>query len=383
MKHFLLAALILSGFLPSVWAAQLDADILVDNESMSPTFSFLRIIYIEYPDGGEIAHLLQGKNQTISFSADSRIDDMPRLKSQLNENLKSLPSTVFVTDVKLNYQAILSGHEKSAVVEINLELIPTMANSIMKRDGDSRIIDANWRGLTLETPVMLETQYGEFDINNPQDALEKMAPDVLNKFQHSSIEILEIPLINSSEILNLPLYKWHSLFDNTAIIPTAELVNFTGEHVITYYSMGECNLEIGFCQDREWIKEMELDKKYRIMMIESRDDASIAIEGYVENSSIGSIETFNAKLSAPVNSTPVIDKFPAAIMYGMAGLAAIGGVGMFLFSNRKLKKDHDQGQTGIDPANLMAYEISTSAGGYRTNRGEAVLVNPEISKMPV
>jgi hypothetical protein len=69
MKYLLLAVLILSGFLPSVWAAQLDAKVMVEESSISPSFSFLRIIYIEYPEGGEIAQLLQGENQNISFSA--------------------------------------------------------------------------------------------------------------------------------------------------------------------------------------------------------------------------------------------------------------------------------------------------------------------------
>ena len=61
MKYLILAALILSGSLPSVWAAQLDAKLLVEEDNNSPLFSFLRIIYIEYPEGGEIAQLCEEK----------------------------------------------------------------------------------------------------------------------------------------------------------------------------------------------------------------------------------------------------------------------------------------------------------------------------------
>ena len=67
----------------------------------------------------------------------------------------------------------------------------------------------------------------------------------------------------------------------------------------------------------------------------------------------------------------------------MAGMAVIGGIIMFFFSSRKLKKDRDQGQTGIDPSQMIAYETSNSAGGYKTNRGEAYLGNSNVSKMPV
>ena len=98
---------------------------------------------------------------------------------------------------------------------------------------------------------------------------------------------------------------------------------------------------------------------------------------------LGSLETFEASLSGPISDRPPTNEFPATIMYGMASLAAIGGASMFVFSSRKLKKDRDQGQTGIDPAHLTAYETSNSAGGYKTNRGEAVLGTTIVSKMPV
>ena len=382
MKHLLLIALILSGTLPSVWAAQLDSKITVDDDNISPSFSFLRIIYIEYPEGGEIAQLLLGKNQDITFTADSGTPGMKELVNKINKNLESLPSSVFVTDAKINYQAILSGNQNSAVIELKLLLIPTITNPVIKQQGDSRTIDANWRGITLNSPVILETQYGTFDINNPKDVLNIMMPDVIEKFENSNVKILEMPLIDSSGILEYPLYKWHSLFDNTAIIASSELYNFTGKYVLTHYSMGQCNIFDGFCEDRKWIQELELDKKYKIVMVESRDDASITIEGYSEVSSLDSIETFESSLFAP-GTEKQAPEFPSAVMYGMAGMAAIGGIAMFIFSSRKLKKDENLGQTGVDPNHLQAYETSNSAGGYKTNRGEAILANHQESKMPV
>jgi hypothetical protein len=70
-------------------------------------------------------------------------------------------------------------------------------------------------------------------------------------------------------------------------------------------------------------------------------------------------------------------------MYGMAGIAAVGGGVMFVMSNRKIKRDKNEGQTGVDPALLRAYETSNTAGGYKTNRGESVLEYSKESKMPV
>jgi len=373
MKYLLVATLILSGSVPSVWAAQLDANIMVEDEFISPSFSFLRIIYIEYPEGGEIAQLLQGENQNIAITADSNTPGMMDLVNQINENLESLPSTVLVFGAKLHYQAVLNGNQNSAVIELKIQLVPTFSNPVITKQGDARTIDANWRGLTLNSPVLFETQYGKFDINNPKNALDVMIPDVMERFENSDLEILELPMIDSTGIIEFPIYKWHSLFDNTAIMKDAEQFNYSGKYVLTHYSMGECNIFDGVCDDREWSQDLELDKNYKIVMVESRDDASITIEGYSEPSSLGAIETFEANLLAPVNDNPGPNAFPESIMYGMAGMAAVGGIAMFFFSSRKLKQDKNQGQTGIDPANLTVYDTSNSAGGYKTNRGESYL----------
>ena len=58
----------------------------------------------------------------------------------------------------------------------------------------------------------------------------------------------------------------------------------------------------------------------------------------------------------------------------MAGLAAIGGIAFFIFSNRALK-NQTVGQQGIDPGKLVSYQTSSSSGGYQTNRGEAYLAD--------
>jgi hypothetical protein len=383
MKYLLFAMLIISGLLPSVWAAQLDATILTKDTMTEPSFQFLRIVYIEYPNGGEIADLLQGQKQIISFTADSQTPGMSNLVSQINENLVSIPSHAVVTDAKLNYQATLSGNEKYAAIEYKIELIPTITNHIIQNESEKSTIDSNWRGIKVDNPIPLDTKYGLFDINNPKSALDVMLPIVMKKIENQNIKILELPLMDASGILSLPLDKWHSLFDNTAIIQGSKEYGFTGKNVVTRYSMGECSVEVGMCHDRKWTHDFELDKKYSIKMTESQDDATIAIDGYVNSSTLGGIEIFETSLRNNVSEKPGTDEFPASVMYGMAGMAVIGGVVMFVISNRKLKKDQSQGQTGIDPAYLRSYETSNSAGSYKTNRGESYLIPSETSKMPI
>ncbi|KAF6245137.1 hypothetical protein C6989_05125 [Nitrosopumilus sp. b2] len=369
-----------TGLVPFASAAQLDASILYEDQVVEPSFEFLRIIYIEYPEGGEIAQQLRGDMDTISFDAEG--DDTIKLVTLLNENLESIPSNAKVTDAKLKYQATLHGNPSSAVIEYKLQIVPTITNHIFHQEDQKSTIDANWRGILIEGPAIIQTQYGEFDINNPRSALELMIPDISEKLQ--GVEILEIPLIDAGGIKELPLSRWHSLFDNTAILPGAIEYKYTGKNVITHYSMGECTIIIGVCNDREWMEEVDLDKQYTIRIIESRDDAVIAIEGYVDSTYVGELEVFHTSLKKlGENEAFREDQFLVVALYGMAMLGVIGAVAMFVLSNKKLKRDKTQGQTGIDPAHLRSYETSGSSGSYKTNRGESYLITDGKSKMPL
>ena len=381
MRYFILAIILVLGLVPYASAAQLDAKILSGEDSVEPSFQFLRVIYIEYPDGGEISESLRGKRQMVSFVADSNTPGIDELVMQLNKNLKSVPSNAVVTDVQINYQAILQGNENYAVVEYNVQLIPTITKHVLAKAFEKSTVDANWRGISLDEPIVFQTVYGSFDVNNPKSALDAMIPNVSEKLK--DISILELPLIDASGILDLPLDKWHSLFDNTAIMSDADKYGYSGKYIVTHYSMGECSIFVGMCNDREWIREIDLDEKYTIRIVESRDDATISLEGYVDSLHLDGIEVFETNLNSLVTQRPATNEFPATIMYGMAGMAAIGAGIMFVISDRKLKKDKNEGQTGVDPAHLRSYETSNSAGGYKTNRGESLLVSNEKSKMAI
>ncbi len=383
MKYYMLTTLvILSGFVPNVSAAQLDANIVSEDLFVDPSFEFLRVMYIEYPEGGELAHLLQNTSNEIVFTVDSNTPGIDDLIEQLNQNLRYLPSNAIVTDAQIHYHAILQGNANSAVIEYKVQLLPTITNHVIFNEFEKSTVDTNWRGISLDGPIMVETDYGLFDINNPKSALDVMIPNISAKL--NNVKIIEMPIIDASKILDLPLHKWHSLFDNTAIIPSAAEYKYVGEYVITHYSMGECTLETGLCSDREWSEDVSLDTDYTIRIIESSDDATIAIDGYVDTTVIDGIEVFQTNLRYPVTPKPDTGEFPAIIIYGMAGIAAISGMVMFVISDRKLKRTKDDlTQTGIDPSDLQSHETSNSAGGYKTNRGESYLISCKESRMPL
>ena len=381
MKRIFILILIIAGSVPYASAAQLDAKLLSGEDSAEPSFQFLRIIYIEYPDGGEISDVLKDRNEIISFDADDSTPGIKEMVALLNQDVQKDASTTVITNARVSYDAILQGNEDHAVIEYKIEMIPTITNHVVAKSSDKSTVDASWRGMSVDGSVKIETAYGTFDVNNPKSALDVMVPSVSKKLE--GVKILELPLINASRISELPLFKWHSLFDNTAIIPGAVEYKYTGKNVITHYSMGECNIGTGHCTDREWTKEVMLDKKYGIKIIESRDDATIMIDGYVDTTRINGIEVFQTDLKSLVTQKPDTDEFPATVMYGMAGFAAVGTAVMFVVSNKKIKMEKNEGQTGVNPADLSTYEISDSAGSYKTNRGESVLLSKDRSHTPI
>ena len=380
MKYVALLVLLALGLVPFASAAQLEAEILYGEEEFEPEFSFLRVITVEYPHGGDVADLFRDKRESISFEADVGTIGIEDMVSKLNQNLKSIGSNATVTDLVIRYHAGLQGNENHANIEYKIEMIPTINEHIVV-DSSQNTVDANWRGIALNGPLHLETEYGMFDINSSLSALDVLAPGISKRFD--SAEILDIPIVDASRILDFPLHKWHSLFDNTAIIASAAEYKFAGKNVLTHYSMGECNLETGPCDDRKWEEILSLDVPYLLKVVESRDDASIVLEGYAESTHVDGIEVIHTSLESPLSQKPDTDEFPAMVMYGMAGVAAVGGVAVFVFSNQKLKQDQDLEQTGVDPSNLVSYETSMSAGGYKTNRGESYLVQDKVSKTAI
>jgi len=373
VEIFLVIILVSGGIMPA-YAAQLDVSIPADATEITPSYKFLRLVTFEYPDGGKLADILADKQNRISFTAGSQTPGVSKIISQINLQLSDSFSGAFVSDLTIKYQAILDVKEKSTKLEYNIQIEPTIQNPILTIDSQ-RHVDSDWRGIKLSGPILIETQYGMYDINNPESALQILAPELLMQIQDDDAkEILNMELLDASGIKALPLSRWHSLFDPTGILEESKQANFKGDSVITYYSMGECTIIIGICDDRKWQAEFVLDKKYSIIAIESRDDATISLEGYGSIRQIGDSEVFS--MTERQTGTSPVDDFPVGIIYGMAAMAVVGGSVIFIISNRKLKAERGQTeQTGIDPSLLRAHPTHAGAGGYQTVRGEAHLVS--------
>ncbi len=332
-----------------IWAVQLDAKIGTHAQTAQPTFKFLRTVFIEYPDGGQIADLLKGKEVTVNIDADSNTPGVSDLIAQLNSNLaRDLQSTVQITDMKINYRTHLQGRGDSASIDFRVIMIPTIKDYVLRpaTDTSAAIVDSHWRGLFVKGPVILKTQeYGDIDINQPIGYIKTQFPELYSKMAGSKAEsMLGRDLIDAGAILAQPLSTWHHLFDPSGTISQSSQFGYSGEKlVITSFTMGESSLREGIQKETEQVADFTTDKKYVVRAVESSNSANIQLDGFVTETSIDKIEYFGSSSKVPEDTgTTSTGGFPVGVIYGMAGAGAAVAVIVLFVSDRKLKKQQQQ-----------------------------------------
>lgn len=367
-----IATILLVGGASFASAAQLTWDARTLDASFEPRFTYQRTITIDYSDGGVIADELRGKEASMQFSLDMTSGEIQSLIEHLNKQLEQSGSSARISGMKLDYSAELVGYDSSASIEYDIVMIPTIEKFLIQEYSDSApaIFDVSWRGITTSESMLIDG----YDITKPISLLKEKSPQVYEKIVGTDAELLlSQGLIDASEIQKLRIAEWHSLFDPTAIIAGAQPYGFQGD-VVTTFSMGTSDI---FRRSHEKIQqvELELDAKYLISTFEAADSAVLFVPGYASAGTLGDYEIVQArsKLSAGITPPPQ-EQFPIHVVYGMAGIAALGACGFFWWSGKRAKKEHSLGQTGIDPVQLRGVETSSASGGYHTNRGEAQLI---------
>lgn len=354
-------------------ASQLNWDAVKNPDS--PKFTFQRTMSIEYPDGGKIADALNGKQDSIHLKAKANSE----LVGKINEQFEKNGSHVRVSGVDFEYFAELIGHEHDASIDYKITMMPTMDGFLVReyKESSPALFDVSWRGIRLNGPTIISDGVEQIDINLPAAFLQKKFPMVYEIMVDTDVEkILKTDLIDASGLL-LPLAKWHTLTDTTAVIADATSYGFNG-NVVTTLSMGESTI-INPTSDKISKVEFTSDKKYTIRTLEAADNANLLIFGYASPTVINQYEMIGASPKAPSGTNPNQQgQFPILVMYGMAGIAAVGAVGFFWWSNRKAKREASTSQTGIDPKHLRGVSTSQASGGYHTNRGESQLINEHI-----
>jgi len=373
---FLSIIITIGGISPVFASSQLEVTIDPNSDTAIAKMTYQRSINIDYSDGGNLADM-NGLSKKISFSADSSNPSVQSLISKINSYILSQNSQAQITDLTVEYKSLMTGRSTSMSVDYTVILHPTIHNFVIKQGSgnDPTLLDVDWRGFGVIGPVIINTPaYGDVEINLPISTFERFTPSLALSIKASDAgQLVNTRLMDGDEIKAQPIGNWHFLFDPTGIGADASQYGFQTGSVISSFTMGESSLREGLIREQVHESTFSSDKIYRITSYESSGNASIDIIGFANRDTLGNSEIFGVTPNAPEGyASTSSGEFPAFILYGMAGMAALGGVAMMLMSKRKLSKEkgHYQ-QTGIDPSQLTGVQTSASSGGYQTVRGEA------------
>ena len=369
----LLAGLIVIGSSAPAWGAQLDVRINPNNAESPFKMSYLKTVFIEYPNGGVLFDTLNGAEWKTAGQADATDPGVQKLMMELNEGIQQDGSQGQVSDLNVLYEFQLKGRTLQTSIDYRVVLEGTITDYIITEDSQKKLVDLGWRGLSTINSIVIDG----VEINIPLDTLKTEEPVIYNTFVNTEAEnVLNRELINADFILEQPLTNWHFLFDPTGINADASTFGLDDEiagFVVSSWTMGESSIREGRQVERVFEAQVMSDQAYTVRSVQSTDTANLFLIGF------GALDILDGIEIAGVTPTPPEDymttstgDFPVMIIYGMAGLAAVAGIGFFFISSRSMK-NQAQGQQGIDPSNLVGYQTSASSGGYQTNRGEAQL----------
>ena len=384
------ATIMLCGLITPVDAAQMTFRTFSQsgvNEDVE--IKFQRSVILNYDDGGELADQLRGLKISKTFSVDSSDPGVNELRDRMNYFLKNTAhSDAAITDVTIDYDTTLTGRGLNTSIDYKVIVTLSLTNHIIRdfSGGSAGLIDMDWRGVTIDGPVVINVRGVDNEINLPMSFIANAAPALYSAVQGTEAEaILNTPLIDASGIKAQPLGNWHFLFDPTGINVDASQFGMSEELaglVWSSYTMGESSLREGIQTEKEHTATFTTDQTYDLRTIESADSANVFVAGFANVDELSGSEVFGFSPTAPEGfATTSTGGFPMMIIYGMAGMAAVVGGAVFIISEKKRKKDlGNVQQTGIDPSNLRSAGTSAGAGGYQTNRGESYLAGEEYTQ---
>ncbi|MCH9657990.1 hypothetical protein K0U27_04725, partial [archaeon] len=122
----LLATLIVVGTTAPAWAAQLDARINPNTETSPFKITYLKTVFIEYPNGGNLFDELKGKEWTVGGNADSSNPGVQELIEQLNRGIANDGSQAQVDDLNVTYDFHLKARNINTSIDYRVILEGTL-----------------------------------------------------------------------------------------------------------------------------------------------------------------------------------------------------------------------------------------------------------------
>jgi hypothetical protein len=315
----LLATLIVASTSAPAWAAQMDARLNPNADSSPVSMNYQKTVFIEYPNGGDLFKELQGKEWSVSGTADLSNPGVKDLMDRLNKKISAETIKAKITDLNVTYEFHLKARDINSSIDYQVILDGTLSDYVITKDALRTLVDLGWRGMSVNGEVVIDG----VEINIPINILRDQEPEAYTFFEGTAAEaVLHSPLINADFILEQPLTNWHFLFDPTGINADAStfgLDESISGFVISTWTMGESSIREGRQVERIFEAEVVADKTYTVRSVQSSDQANLSTIGFGALDVLDGIEIAGVTPTPPEGyATTSTGGFPIMIDYGIA-----------------------------------------------------------------
>ena len=299
-------------------------------------------ITLTYPSGSPISQMMAGKNEKESFGFNGTAGDNPNSDSAIsafNRALIVANSTVHVVAIQGSYEFKLQGvSDTQAILSYTLRTSPEIQKYIITSQGDSKVMDLNWRRITVDQPIIYNAPgLGKVDLNHPSGILQAKYPDLMKKFVGTSAEyIFNLPLLQFNTF-NHPMDTWHHLFD-----PSGSLVETQGAFkgnsttkAVTVYSLGESSFREGTFNPETHDETVNIDGgSVKVHSEQPPPSGQIQIAGFVTLNKNGNDDMAIVTSSGNTSGDTATGGFPFQVLLVFGGM--MGAIAVFvLIKGRK------------------------------------------------
>jgi hypothetical protein len=324
--------------IPPIFASSLVVNIDPYEEQIKPSFQFQKSVIILYDETGKIREEMHGKDIQIYFSENSSNPQVFDLMQKLNQNLEYLSSQAKITELDVTIKARMKGQNLNGLFDYEITLVPTITNFVInKTHSDStRIIDVNWRGMSIQDEIIIASDLGTIDINHPISFIKQVHPEFYEAIQGTAIyPIMSKPMIDSAG-LNEKLGNWRFLFipwsneQKSNIVPE----EWAGSNV-SVFQKGDFSMRDG---GRIEINDIDViaDKTYPVRIVENYDRGFIKIKGFASVDFLEGDEVLTTTPEPPITS-PIEEQDPTWIIFLIIGIITSSLVLMAFYLNRVRK----------------------------------------------
>ncbi|HEY9485667.1 MAG TPA: hypothetical protein VIQ04_03410 [Nitrososphaeraceae archaeon] len=315
------------------FASQMEVFLLPERDAADPIFTSIRFVTLQYEPGSELAKILNGTNERITFTLNSTTPGMKELQNTMNEAiLREKQSLIQLNNSKLDYTAQIRGDENRAQISYKIKFAPHITDYVLPSNTTNKVVDLDWRGVVVQGPLTVTVpKYGEFDVNYPIGPVKALYPEVAQKLEsvEESKNIFDTPLLNYEEI-GFPMDRWHFLFDPTGSQASAAGSGYAEEgesKVVSVFSLGESSFREGTHAAKESSASTTIDgSKVSIKSSDPPPSAQIQIGGFAQIKKINNAEIAVVSPTGPSGTAAATGGFPIQVLLilgGMMGAVAV------------------------------------------------------------